>query len=141
MVKAPLERIPVFVRSGTVLPTWPVMQYVDPKSLDRLVLHIYPGEGTSWLYEDDGHSTAYRAGDCRSTRYRCRYTGGTDLAISLEVAGSFRPPYASTEYWVHGLPRMPLEVLVDGEPLCTVPPGESGVLRFGIEHGSHIKLA
>ena len=140
-VAAPLERIPVFVRAGTVLPTWPVMQYVDAEALDRLILHVYPGDGTSWLYEDDGHSAAHRTGDCRTIRYRCRYIGDTDLTIALGVTGSFRPPYVSTEYCVHGLPRMPLEVLVDGKPLRTSSTGESGVLRFGIRRGSHIKLA
>jgi alpha-D-xyloside xylohydrolase len=42
VVAAPLDRIPLFVRAGTVLP------------LAGGELRVYPGEGTSWLYEDDG---------------------------------------------------------------------------------------
>lgn len=41
---APLERIPIYVRAGTVLP------------LDNGELRVYPGEGRSWLYEDEGET-------------------------------------------------------------------------------------
>jgi len=44
VVDAPLERIPLFVRGGTVLP------------VGAGELRVYPGEGRSWLYEDDGET-------------------------------------------------------------------------------------
>lgn len=53
---APLERIPVHAGAATVLHAWPVSQHAGERSADRLNLHVYPGDGTSWPYEDDGHS-------------------------------------------------------------------------------------
>ena len=56
-VPAPLDRIPVFARAGTVLPTWPVRQHTG-QPVERLILDVYPGDSDSWLYEDDGHTLA-----------------------------------------------------------------------------------
>jgi len=53
---APLERIPIFVRAGAILPLWPVMNYVGEKPVEELKLAIYPGNGKFTLYEDDGES-------------------------------------------------------------------------------------
>jgi alpha-glucosidase len=53
---APLERIPIFVRAGAILPLWPVLNYVGEKPIDELRLVVYPGNGKFTLYEDDGES-------------------------------------------------------------------------------------
>ena len=60
---APLERLPLLVRGGAILPLGPVVQHTGERPLDELTLQIYP-EGTSRfeLYEDDGRSNAYRRG-------------------------------------------------------------------------------
>ena len=42
-----LDRVPMFVRAGSILPLGPEMQYVGEKAWDNLELRIYPGgEGT-----------------------------------------------------------------------------------------------
>lgn len=65
-VEAPLERIPVFVRAGAVVPTGPTMHYVGERPRDPLTLHVYPPGGseehTSLLYEDDGHTYGFQEG-------------------------------------------------------------------------------
>jgi alpha-D-xyloside xylohydrolase len=63
-VPAPLNRIPVFVRAGAVIPTGPVTQYVDEKPDAPLVLQVYAGaDGQASLYEDDGVTNAYERGE------------------------------------------------------------------------------
>jgi alpha-D-xyloside xylohydrolase len=63
-VPAPLNRIPVFVRAGAVIPTGPVTQYVDEKPDAPLVLQVYAGaNGQASLYEDDGVTNAYERGE------------------------------------------------------------------------------
>ena len=58
-----LATMPLYVRAGAVLPIGPVRQYVDEPVDSPMTLVIYPGaNGTSSLYEDDGHSFAYRSG-------------------------------------------------------------------------------
>lgn len=70
MVPAPLERLPLFVRAGAVLPTGPTRQSTAEKPLDPLTVHVYPGaDGAFTLYEDDGHSFGYQQGAFRLTHF------------------------------------------------------------------------
>ena len=58
-----LDRVPMFVRAGSVLPLGPEMQYVGEKAWDNLELRIYPGaNGSFTLYEDEGDNYNYEKG-------------------------------------------------------------------------------
>lgn len=62
-VDAPVERLPLFVRAGAIVPTGPVTQYVDQRRDAPLTVLVYPGaDGRFSLYEDDGRSTGYKQG-------------------------------------------------------------------------------
>ena len=57
------DRVPMFVRAGSILPLGPEMQYVGEKSWDNLEIRVYPGaDGTFTLYEDEGDSYNYERG-------------------------------------------------------------------------------
>ena len=58
-----LDRVPMFVRSGSVLPMGPEMQYVGEKNWKELDICIYPGaDGSFVLYEDEGDNYNYENG-------------------------------------------------------------------------------
>lgn len=58
-----LDRVPMFVRAGSILPLGPEMQYVGEKAWDNLEMRVYPGaNGTFVLYEDEGDSYNYEKG-------------------------------------------------------------------------------
>ena len=58
-----LDRVPMFVRAGSILPLGLEMQYVGEKAWDNLELRLYPGaDGTFTLYEDEGDSYNYERG-------------------------------------------------------------------------------
>ncbi|MDZ4742151.1 MAG: glycoside hydrolase family 31 protein [Verrucomicrobiota bacterium] len=61
-VKAPLDRIPLFVREGAVIALGPVLQYVNEKTVDQLELIVAPlsqdGKKTTTLSIDDRFVTA-----------------------------------------------------------------------------------
>jgi alpha-D-xyloside xylohydrolase len=58
-----LNRVPMFVRAGSIVPMGPVMQYVGEKTWDELELRVYPGaDGSFILYEDEGDSYRYEKG-------------------------------------------------------------------------------
>lgn len=77
-VPAPLNRIPVFVRAGAVIPTGPVMQYVDEKPDAPIVLQVYAGaNGQAYLYEDDGVTNAYERGEYSSIPFAYDDKAGT----------------------------------------------------------------
>jgi len=64
IAQAPLDRIPLFVREGAVIPMGPLMQYMGEKPRDQITLHVYPGAGKSayQIYDDDGASNDYLKG-------------------------------------------------------------------------------
>ena len=58
-----LDRVPMFVRAGSILPLGPEMQYVGEKAWDHLELRVYPGaNGIFLLYEDEGDGYNYEKG-------------------------------------------------------------------------------
>lgn len=67
---APLEKIPVFVRAGSILPTCEPLDYTDQKPVREIMLDVYPGRKTTgYLYEDDGQSFGYEAGEYSLTKF------------------------------------------------------------------------
>ena len=58
-----LDKVPMFVRAGSILPLGPEMQYVGEKAWDNLEIRIYPGaDGEFTLYEDEGDNYNYEKG-------------------------------------------------------------------------------
>ncbi|GFZ81641.1 glycosyl hydrolase family 31 [Paenibacillus marchantiophytorum] len=86
-VQAGLERIPVFVKSGSVIPMTPALPHV-PASGTRVPLELVhfgaePGEGL--LYEDDGESFDYEAG--KYTWRKLTVTQNSDGEYAGELTG------------------------------------------------------
>lgn len=60
---APLERLPLYVREGAILPVGPAVQYVAEKPADPVTLYVYTGKnGEFSLYEDEGTTYDYEKG-------------------------------------------------------------------------------
>ncbi|MBC7973301.1 MAG: DUF4968 domain-containing protein [Verrucomicrobia bacterium] len=89
---APLERMPLYVKAGAIIPMQPVMQYVDERPLDELRLRIWSGNGQYMLYEDDGHSFDYREGAWATTAYRVTAEGERTTLHLQARQGNWTPP-------------------------------------------------
>lgn len=62
-IKTSLDRIPLFVRAGSIIPIGPDVQYTNEKKWDNLIINVYPGaDGTFTLYEDEGDNYNYESG-------------------------------------------------------------------------------
>jgi alpha-D-xyloside xylohydrolase len=63
VVDAPYDRIPVFVREGSIIPFGPEIQYCDEKPADLINLYVYAGKDGQFLfYEDEGTNYNYEKG-------------------------------------------------------------------------------
>jgi alpha-D-xyloside xylohydrolase len=61
--KAPLERIPLYVRAGSILPMGPEIEYADEKPEGPIELRIYTGaDGKFELFSDEGDNYNYEKG-------------------------------------------------------------------------------
>lgn len=123
-VHAPFNQIPLYSRAGTILPRQlPSLRSPLPVP-ERLVLDLFPNApgttavDTLALYEDDGRSTAYRAGAFSRLPLRLR---ADDAALTLSVGpveGGYEgmPEARSFEVRVR-FARQPGEVRLDGAAL------------------------
>jgi len=60
---AAYERIPLFVKEGSILPLGPGLQYTGEKPADPVTLYVYTGKDASFtLYEDEGTNYNYEKG-------------------------------------------------------------------------------
>lgn len=64
VVNCPIERIPLFVRAGSILPMTEVMQHVDEVRDAQYEIRVYTGEDAQFaLYEDAGDGYGYESGE------------------------------------------------------------------------------
>jgi alpha-D-xyloside xylohydrolase len=87
-VEAPYERIPLFVKEGSIIPVGPDIQYTDEKPADPLTLYVYTGRDCVFtLYEDEGTNYNYEKGECSTIRFSFNNEKG-ELSIG-ERKGEF----------------------------------------------------
>ncbi len=116
-VAAPLERLPLFVRAGAVIPMGPVQQHATPRGPAELTLLLHPGAASrSVLYEDDGMTGDYRHGGGVTTGFASEMGDG---ALTLRIAqpvGDLSLLPADRRYRVHiAATRSPRFVRINGE--------------------------
>jgi alpha-D-xyloside xylohydrolase len=61
--EAPLDRIPLHIRAGSILPMGPDLEWATQKPADPIELRVYSGaDGSFTLYEDENDTYAYEKG-------------------------------------------------------------------------------
>lgn len=114
---ADLATVPLYVRTGSIVPMGPVKQYATERSALPLDLYIYPGsDGRFSLYEDDGVSMEHDRGVFSQIDMVWRDDRRT-LSLKL-VAGSRVHPFTTRKIRVHvvGEPSM-IAMTFDGTPI------------------------
>jgi alpha-D-xyloside xylohydrolase len=62
--EAPLQRIPLFVKEGSIIPTGPEMEYTSEKAEDPITLYVFTGKDAHFkLYEDESINYNYENGE------------------------------------------------------------------------------
>ena len=115
VVAAPLNRIPVAVRAGAIIPLAPFMSNTAEKPWDPLTLEVYPaGHSDFVLYRDDGISFAYRQRDYTTSRFDCEARA---RSVQFKIAESNKR-YTPHVYRVRfHLRQTPTAVSADGAAL------------------------
>ena len=103
-----LDELPIFVRSDSIIPFGPEMQYVGEKDFDSITLHVYPGKkGQSrfalWCNTEE------------KTEFECSV-----LKNKIEIRWFGEPP--SKEIWVevHGISSPPKSLVANSKELNRV---------------------
>ena len=85
---APLNRMPLFVRAGSIVPVGPELQYTSEKPGAPVTLLVFTGaDGSFELYEDDGVTYGYEKG--QFSRIPLRYDAAKGALVIGARIGSY----------------------------------------------------
>lgn len=102
LVKAPLERLPIFVKAGAIIPLQSLRQSTAEQPADTLSLHLYRGseDNIFTYYEDDGHSYDYKK-KCYYKR-TIEYFAQTNELLFNNRKGYFKSIFTKVKLILHG---------------------------------------
>jgi alpha-glucosidase len=97
--------VPVFVRAGAVVPMQPLVQHTGETPAGPLEVHVWwpeaGGPCGGALYDDDGHSLAYRDGAFVRVQFACAVQdGGLHVSATQEQA-AYTPWWTEISLIVH----------------------------------------
>ncbi len=113
-VPTPLETMPIFMKAGSVIPEYPVMQYMGEKEIEEVRLNIYYSdyEVNSFLFEDYGETFAYEQDIYLEKKFVVEGKSHK-LTIQQSMEGLYTPRYENYNLHVVGLPFKPNRVIAD----------------------------
>ncbi len=121
---APLSRIPVYVKGGSILPLGPVVSYIGEQPLNEVELHVYGKPSMPFeLYEDDGKSYDYENGKYVKTALSID-TNGKACTEMIEGDASLIPDGRNYIVMNHSAKavlqedELPAELFIDTDVSC-----------------------
>ncbi|MBE0637910.1 MAG: DUF4968 domain-containing protein [Bacteroidales bacterium] len=124
---APLDKLPVFVKAGAIIPMYPEMLYDNQYPKDPVTFDVYPNGYSGFeLYEDDGLTRQHREGAFAKTLIECEgpaFGSGGEVTITVnESIGNYEgmPIFRSNLFEVH-LHSKPDGVLLNETTLVEYP--------------------
>ena len=115
-VVADIDKVPLFIKEGSLIPKYPVQQYVGELVVKELILDVYFKKGTedSTVYEDGQDGFDYKKGRYSVRNFKLR--GKDDqLIIQQFKDGTFLTTYETIKLRFHGLPFQIKSIQVDNE--------------------------
>ena len=102
IMECPVQRLPVFVKGGSIIPMIPVLPNTKSRS-EILILHAYVGsQGSSFdFYEDDGTTFAYQQGEYARRKFELRVE--ERKIIMHATQGTYVSSYKIIRIVFHGL--------------------------------------
>lgn len=117
-VAAELDKLPIYIMEGAIIPKYPIQQYIGELEIKELILDAYYKKGieSSEVYEDAQDGYDYKKG-----RYSLRNFKLTGKEKSLTVQqfkdGSYVTEYETLKFNFHGLPFKIGQIQVDNEDI------------------------
>lgn len=114
ILDCPLHRLPVFVKSGAIIPMQPVAPNTSRKS-ELLIIHLYAGDvdNAFLFYEDDGISYDYQ--QSVFSRRLLQYFAQSNTFIMERCEGYYSSPLKRVKIVFHGF-KMMNTIRINGEP-------------------------
>ncbi len=115
-VDAPYERMPLYVREGSIVPLGPEIEYTDQKPDAPIDIYVYTGRDASFeLYEDESTNYNYETGKFSVIRFE--YSEADQKLTILEREGEYEGMVKNREFRIHKISK---ESPAGSEPLSTL---------------------
>jgi alpha-glucosidase len=133
VVPTPLETIPIFVKAGSVIPEYPVMQYVGEKEIEEVTLNIYYSnyEVNSFFFEDYGETFAYEQDIYLEKKFVVKGDEAL-LHIRQSMEGLYTPRYENYHLNIFGLPFKASKILADSKDILDFTTDENNRLELKV---------
>ncbi len=142
MVPTPLETIPIFIKAGSIIPEYPVMQYIGEKEIEEVKLNIYYSdyEVNSFLFEDYGETFAYEQDIYLEKKFVVKGDAKT-LTIQQSMEGLYTPRYEGYHFNLLGLPFKPGKIVADGKEIANFTTSKDKITEFKFSKNfKHIEI-
>jgi alpha-glucosidase len=119
---APIEKLPLLVKAGAIIPMYPPMLHDREKPKDTVTFDLYPfGKTNFTLYEDDGATQEYKTGAFSKSLIICDAVNDTIITVG-KCDGNYQGKPASRNYkmQVH-TSKKPKIVLLNNVPMTEYP--------------------
>ncbi|WP_158976313.1 glycoside hydrolase family 31 protein [Cellulophaga sp. L1A9] len=115
-VVADIDKIPMFIKEGAMIPKYPVQQYVGELKVLELLVDVYYklGVENSTVYEDAQDGFDYKKGRYSLRNFKLNGKEN-ELIIQQFKDGTFTTSYETIKMQLHGLPFTIKSVLIDSE--------------------------
>ena len=113
---APLDVCPIFIKSGSIIPTFPEQNYIGEKEIEKLTLEVYLSENENKTFEyshyvDDGETFDYKDGIY--DEYKIKINNSNKVIIDFEkIKTDYKDKYKEIEIKINNLSER--EVIVNG---------------------------
>lgn len=127
-IAAKLDRIPIFVRAGSIIPHFPVMQYTGEVPVKEITLKVYAGTGRGQCYLDEGEGYNYQKKGYKLCKYTSKKQEDGSIKIQQVQKGKFKADCKKYRLLLYGFGSTPTSVQINRK---THPcQSENGVLMI-----------
>jgi alpha-glucosidase len=116
-----LKTIPMFVKSGSIISTMPIIQYINEKTDYLLIIDIFPAavnkKSQSDIYEDDGETNNYKADIFVKRSVQCpSFKDRIEIIYSEKAENGYTPEKRNLVYQIH-MKEAPVSVSIADKKL------------------------
>lgn len=138
---APIDICPIFIKGGTVIPSYEEQNYVGEKEIDTLKLNVYPSENkTNTRYnhfQDDGETFKYRDGVYN--HYKIEVINNNDLSMIINTEKSnYSRKYKFAEIIIHNIKAK--EVIVNEKEVDFKVEENSTIIVISLDLNKEIEI-
>jgi alpha-glucosidase len=130
-IEASIETMPLFIKAGSVIPEYPVMQYVGEKNVQEVMLNVYFAdyEVNSFFFEDHGDTYAFEQGIYSEKKFIVKGDSNS-LLIEQSTEGLYTNTYDWYQHKVIGIPFQVKKITIDEREVPEFHVDEMGILHF-----------